>query len=81
MLPEGLRYKSYDIGRGQSCRRLAIGRSTKSPDYSHLDYFVWGVSELFVNAIKIPRNKFKDLIKKMKVVKGSPDWDTVAKSH
>jgi hypothetical protein len=34
MLPEGLIYKSYDIGRGQSCRRLARGRSTKSPDYS-----------------------------------------------
>jgi hypothetical protein len=50
-----------------------------SPDYSHLDFFVWGHSELLVNAK--PRNKIEDLIQKMKVVKGSLDRDTVAKSY
>ncbi len=37
-----------------------------SPDYSILDYFVRGVSELL--DIAKPRNKVQDLIQKMKVV-------------
>jgi hypothetical protein len=43
-----------------------------------LDYFVWGVSELQVNAK--PHNKIEDLIQKMKEVKGSLDRDTKVKT-
>jgi len=46
--------------------------------YSLLDFFVWGVSELLVNA-KL-RNKIEDLIEKMKVGMGSLDKDTVVKA-
>jgi hypothetical protein len=40
-----------------------------SPDCNPFDYFVWGVSELRVNAKS--HNKFKDLIQKMKELVGS----------
>ncbi len=43
--------------------------SPRSPDCNPFDYFLWGVSELRVNA-KF-RNKSKDLIQKMKEVMGS----------
>jgi hypothetical protein len=42
-----------------------------SPNYSLLDYFVWGVSGLLVNAK--PHNKIEGLIQKMKAVMGSLD--------
>jgi hypothetical protein len=42
---------------------------SSSPNYSLLDYFVWGVSELLFDAK--PRNKIKELIQKLKVVMGS----------
>ncbi len=50
-----------------------------SPNYSLLDYFVWGVSELLFNAK--PRNKTKDFIQKMTVVMGSLERGTVAKAY
>ncbi len=54
-------------------------RPPNSPNYSILYYFVRDVSQLLVNAK--PRNKIKDLIQKMKVVKGSLDMGTVAKAY
>ena len=50
-----------------------------SPDYSLLDYFVWGVSELQVNA-KL-HNRIEDLIQNMKALMGSLNRDTVAKAY
>ena len=50
-----------------------------SPNYSLLDYFVWGVSGLLVNAN--PHNKIEGLIQKMKAVMGSLDRSTVAKAY
>ncbi len=47
------------------------------PDCKSFDYFVCGVSELWVKAKS--RNKSKDLIKKMKEVMGSLARDTMAK--
>ncbi len=41
-------------------------------------FFVWGVSELQVNAE--PHNKIEGLIQKMKAVMGSLDRDTEAKA-
>jgi hypothetical protein len=49
-----------------------------SPNYSLLDYFVWGVSALLFNAK--PQKKIKDLIQKLKVVMGSIE-STVAKAY
>jgi hypothetical protein len=49
-----------------------------SPDCKPLDYFVCGVSKLWVKA-KSP-NKSKDLIQKMKEVMGSLARDTLAKA-
>jgi hypothetical protein len=49
-----------------------------SPNYSLLDFFLWGVSELLVNA-KL-RNKIEDLFQKMKVVMGTLDRGTVVKA-
>jgi hypothetical protein len=49
-----------------------------SPDCNPLDYFVWGVTELKVNAA--PQNKNKDLIKKIKEAMGSLNRDTMAKA-
>jgi hypothetical protein len=49
-----------------------------SPNYSLLDYFVWGVSGLLVNAKH--HNKIGGLIQKMKAVMGSLDRGTVAKA-
>ncbi len=49
-----------------------------SPDCSPLDYFVWGVNELKVNAA--PHNKTEDLTKKIKEVMGSLNRDTVARA-
>jgi hypothetical protein len=49
-----------------------------SPDCNPLDYFVWGVTELRVNAK--PHSKTEDLIEKIKEVMGSLDRDTVAKA-
>ncbi len=48
------------------------------PDCRLLDYFVWGVSELQDNAQ--PHKKIEDLIHNMKVVMGSLDRDTKAKT-
>ena len=50
-----------------------------SPNYSLLDYFVWGVSGALVNAK--PHNKIEGLIQKMKAVMGSLDRGTVAKAY
>ena len=50
-----------------------------SPDSSHLDNFVLGVSELLVKAK--PHNKTEDLILKIKEAMGSLDRDTVAKAY
>jgi hypothetical protein len=47
-------------------------------NYNLLDYFVWAVSELQVNAK--PHNKIEDLILNMKALVGSLDRDTVAKA-
>ncbi len=49
-----------------------------SPECNHLDYFVLGVSELWVKAK--PHNKTEDLILKIKEVMGSLDRDTVVKA-
>ncbi len=49
-----------------------------SPDCNPLDNFMWGVTELKVNAA--PHNKTEDLIKKIKEVTGSLNRDTVAKA-
>jgi hypothetical protein len=49
-----------------------------SSDCNPFDYFVWGVSELRVNAKS--HNKFKDLIQKMKEVMGSLVRNTLAKA-
>jgi hypothetical protein len=49
-----------------------------SPDCKPFDYFVCGVSELRVKAKS--RNKYKDLIQKMKEVMGSLARDTKAKA-
>jgi hypothetical protein len=49
-----------------------------SPDCNPFDYFVWGVSELRVNA-KF-HNNFKDLIQKMKELVGSLARDILAKA-
>jgi hypothetical protein len=49
-----------------------------SSDCKPFDYFVCGVSELWVKAKS--RNKAKDLIQKMKVVMGSLARDTLAKA-
>jgi hypothetical protein len=49
-----------------------------SPDCKPFDYFVCGVSELWVKAKS--RNKSKDLIQKMKEVMGSLARDTLAKA-
>jgi hypothetical protein len=49
-----------------------------SPDCQPFDYFVCGVSELRVKANS--RNKYKDLIQKMKEVMGSLARDTMAKA-
>ncbi len=48
------------------------------PDSNHLDYFVWGVSELRVKAK--PHNNTPDLIQKIKEVMGSLDRDTLTKA-
>jgi hypothetical protein len=50
-----------------------------SPNYSLLDYFVWGVSRLLANAK--PHNKIEGFIQKMKAVMGSLNRDTVAKAY
>ncbi len=50
-----------------------------SPDCTHLDNFVLGVSELMVKAK--PHNKTEDLILKIKEVMRSLDRDTVAKAY
>ncbi len=50
-----------------------------SPNYSLLDYFVWGVCELLFNAN--PRNIIKDLIQKLQVVMGFLERGTVAKAY
>jgi hypothetical protein len=50
-----------------------------SPDYSLLDDFVWGVSELSVNAK--PHYKTEDLIQKMKVLMSSLNRAIVAKAY
>jgi hypothetical protein len=49
-----------------------------SHDCNPIDYFVWGVSELRVNSKY--RNKFKDLIQKIKEMMGSLARDTLAKA-
>jgi hypothetical protein len=49
-----------------------------TPDCNPFDYFVWGVSELRVNAKC--HIKFKDLIQKMKELVGSLARDILAKS-
>ncbi len=49
-----------------------------SPDCKPFDYFVCGVSELRVK--EKSRNKYKDLIQKMKEVMGSLARDTMAKA-
>ncbi len=49
-----------------------------SPDCSPFDYFLWGVSELRVNAKS--HNKFKDLIQKVNELVGSLARDTLAKA-
>ncbi len=49
-----------------------------SPDCRPFDYFVCGVSELWVKAKS--RNKSKDLIQKMKEERGSLARDTLAKA-
>jgi hypothetical protein len=49
-----------------------------SPDCKSFDYFVCGVSELRLKTKS--RNKFKDLIQKMKEVMGSLVRDTLAKA-
>jgi hypothetical protein len=49
-----------------------------SPDCKPFDYSVCGVSELRVKAKS--RNKYKDLIQKMKGVMGSLARDTMAKA-
>ena len=49
-----------------------------SPECNPFDYFVWGVSELRVNAKC--HNKFKDLIQKMKELVGSLARDILAKA-
>ena len=49
-----------------------------SPDCKPFDYFVCGVFELWVKAKS--RNKYKDLIQKMKEVMGSLARDTLAKA-
>ncbi len=49
-----------------------------SPDCNPFDYFIFGVSELRVNAKS--HNKFKDLIQKMKELLGSLARDTLAKA-
>jgi hypothetical protein len=49
-----------------------------SPDCKPFDYFVCGVSELWVKAKS--RNKSKDLIQKMKEVMGSIARDTLSKA-
>ncbi len=48
MVSEDLRYKSIVIRKGQSCSEVWDKEvwPPSSPDYSLLDYFVWGVSEL-----------------------------------
>jgi hypothetical protein len=48
-----------------------------TPDCKLFDYFVCGVSELWVKAKS--RNKCKDLIQKMKELMGSLARDTLAK--
>ncbi len=50
-----------------------------TPNYSLLDYFVWGVSGLLVNAK--PHKKIEGLIQKMKAVMGSLDRGTVVKAY
>jgi hypothetical protein len=52
---------------------------SSSPDCNPFDYIVCGVSELRVKAKS--RNKYKDLIQKMKVVMGSLARDTMAKAY
>jgi hypothetical protein len=49
-----------------------------SPDSNHLDYLVWGNSELRVKAK--PHNYTEDLIQKIKEVMGSLDRDTLTKA-
>jgi hypothetical protein len=49
-----------------------------SPDCKPFEYFLCGVSELWVKAKS--RNKSKDLIQKMKEVMGSLTRDTLAKA-
>jgi hypothetical protein len=49
-----------------------------SPDCNPLDYSVWGVTELKVNAAA--HNKTKDLTKKIKELMGSFDRDIVART-
>jgi hypothetical protein len=48
-----------------------------SSNYSLLDYFVWGVYGILVNAK--PHNKIEGLIQKMKAVTGSLHRGTVAR--
>jgi hypothetical protein len=55
-----------------------VGWPPSSADCNPFDYFVWGVSELRVNAKS--HNKFKDLIQKMKEVMGPLGRDTPAKA-
>ncbi len=55
-----------------------VGWPHSFPDFNPFDYFVWGVSELRVNAKS--HNKFKDLIQKMKEVMGPLARDTLAKA-
>jgi hypothetical protein len=49
-----------------------------SSDCNPFDYFVWGVSELRVNAKS--HKKFKDLIQKMKELVGTLARDTLVKA-
>jgi hypothetical protein len=49
------------------------------PDCKPFDYFVWGASDLRIKAKS--RNKFKDLIQKMKELMVSLARDTLAKAN
>jgi hypothetical protein len=53
--------------------------SPSSPDYSLLDNFVCGVSELLLNAK--PHNKTGNLIQKMKVLMSSLNRAIMAKAY
>jgi hypothetical protein len=51
---------------------------SSSHDCNPFEYFVWGVSEFRVNSKS--RNKFKDLIQKIKEMMGFLARDTLAKA-